>query len=376
MRRILIAAVAIAASLAGATAAVADGDRTATYAIFGDTPYGADQVANFPNDIAAINADPQVGLVVHLGDIKNGSTTCPTSYFDQIRADFDALEDPLVYTPGDNEWTDCHRANNGGYQPAGPQVTDPASIALLGPDAKGQPSRLDEVRRIFFPNPGLTLGKHPRRVEHQAAPYVENVSWSEARTQFGVIDVPGSNNDAAPWFGAAETQELKDIQAAEVAGRTKADLAWLEHIFRSAAEQHAHRVAIGIQADMWDPAITGDPASYSAFTPFVQRLAKLAHQFRRPVLLLDGDSHVFTDDHPLADSNHPENNAIYGVAGSVRNLRRITVNGSSTPCHEYLRLHFSSDDDRGDGISYERVEFANQPGIVYPPGAPVCPHPY
>jgi Calcineurin-like phosphoesterase len=375
MRRSLTAMAVLAACLAATSTAVAHDDQPTTYAIFGDTPYGADQFANFANDVAQINADRKVSLVVHLGDIKNGSTTCPTSYFDAIRADFDAFQDPLVYTPGDNEWTDCHRANNGGYQPAGAQVVDPASIALLGPDAKGQPSRLDEVRRIFFPTPGLTLGKHPRPVDHQAAPYVENVSWLAARTQFGVIDIPGSNNDSAPWFGAAETQELKDIQAAEVAGRTQAALDWLDHIFRAAVVHRAHGVAIGIQADMWDPAIKGDPASYSAFTSFVQHLAKLARQFHRPVLLLDGDSHIFTDDHPLADPAHPENNSIYGVPYSVRNLRRITVNGSTTPCHEYLRLRFSSDDDHG-WISYERVQFANQPGIVYPPGAPTCPHPY
>ena len=377
MRRSLTAVAVLAATFAAATQAFASGDKTTTYAIIGDTPYGADQVANFPNDVAAINADPQVSLVVHLGDIKNGSTTCPTSYFDLIRGDFDAFEDPFVYTPGDNEWTDCHRANNGAYQPAGPAVSDPASVALLGPNAKGQPSRLDEVRRVFFPTPGLTLGKHPRAVEHQAAPYVENVSWLDARSQFGAVDVPGSNNDSAPWFGAAETQELKNTQAAEVAGRTKADLDWLQHIFDAADAHNAKRVVIGIQADMWDPAITGDPASYSAFTSFVQRLAKLAREFDRPVLLLNGDSHVFTDDRPLADPSHPENRSIYGVTRPVKNLRRITVNGSGTPCHEYLRLHLSPEfGDDSDGISYERVEFANQPGIVYPPGAPLCPHPY
>jgi hypothetical protein len=380
MRRLIpaMATLAIAACLTPALAASAFADEsddapTATYAIIGDTPYGAAQLANFPNDIAEINADPAVGLVMHVGDIKNGSTTCPTSYFDQIRTDFDGFQDPFVYTPGDNEWTDCHRANNGGYQPAGPAVTDPASLALLGADAKNQPSRLDEVRRVFFPTPGLTLGQNPIAVEHQAAPYVENVSWSAAKLRFGVLNIPGSNNDSLPWFGAAETQQLKDIQAAEVAGRTAADLDWLDHIFAQAKDDNAKMIVLGIQADMWDPAITGDSTQYSAFTPIVQRLASLTRRYKRTVLLLNGDSHAFTDDHPLANPAHPENNAIYGVSGTVPNLRRITVNGSTTPCHEYLRLHFWP---KPGAISYERVEFTNQPGIVYPPGAPTCPHPY
>jgi hypothetical protein len=43
------------------------------------------------------------------------------------------------------------------------------------------------------------------------------------------------------------------------------------------------------------------PDSYDHFTPIVQRLAADATAFGGSVLLLDGDSHVFTDDHPLAD---------------------------------------------------------------------------
>ena len=30
---------------------------------------------------------------------------------------FSLFESPLIYTPGDNEWTDCHRRSNGGYDP-------------------------------------------------------------------------------------------------------------------------------------------------------------------------------------------------------------------------------------------------------------------
>ena len=40
---------------------------------------------------------------------------------------------------GDNEWTDCHRPNNGGYNPL---------------------ERLAKVRATFFPSPGRTLGQH------------------------------------------------------------------------------------------------------------------------------------------------------------------------------------------------------------------------
>src|SRR3712207_4479824 len=93
-------------------------DRSAySFAVIGDIPYGAEQVTSFPRVVEQINADPSVSLVNHLGDIKSGSTECSDAYLSGIRRSFDRFADPLVYTPGDNEWTDCHRPNNGGYNP-------------------------------------------------------------------------------------------------------------------------------------------------------------------------------------------------------------------------------------------------------------------
>jgi hypothetical protein len=317
-----------------------------TYAVIGDTPYGQPQVENFPNDVAEINADPQVSLVMHLGDIKNGSSQCSTPYFEQIRTDFNQFEDPLVYTPGDNEWTDCHRANNGAYWPAGP---------VLNGDTR--PARLDEIHRIFFDNPGWTLGENARPVETQGGSYVENVLWTQSRVVFGTLDVPGSNNDWLPWFEQPRTSS----QIAEVENRTEADLVWLDRIFDRAREEKAAAVAIGIQADMWDPAIEGDSTQYDHFTSLVRALARESQAFGGPVLLLNGDSHQFVDDHPLADPSRPQNRSIYGITENVPNLRRITVNGSTTPCHEWLKL--TIDPRTSSVFGYQREEFANQPGF-------------
>jgi Calcineurin-like phosphoesterase len=354
MRRIAgaLAAVAAAVLVAVPTAGAGNGqpdDRSATpvtFAVIGDTPYGGAQVENFPNDVSEINADPKVRLVIHLGDIKNGSTQCSTSYFETIRQDFDGFKDPLVYTPGDNEWTDCHRSNNGSYWPAGP---------VLNGDTR--PSRLSEIHRIFFDAPGETLGQRTKAVDSQGGSYAENVRWSESRVEFGVVNVPGSNNDWAPWFNQPRTQSQID----EVNDRTAADVEWIDQIFAKAESHDAKAVAIGIQADMWDPAIENDPTQYDHFTPIVQELAAKASEFGGPVLLMNGDSHVFTDDYPLADPARPQNKSNYGITSDVPNLHRITVNGSTTPCHEWLKLHI--DPSTSDVFSYERVRFSNQPGF-------------
>ena len=357
MKRILIAFAALLATALIVVPASASQDESPghngpggadgsfTYAVIGDTPYGTAQIENFPNDVAEINADPNVSRVIHLGDIKNGSTQCATSYFEQIRADFDAFEEPLVYTPGDNEWTDCHRANNGSYWPAGP---------VLNGDTR--PARLQEIRRIFFNRPGFTLGKEVP-VQSQGGDYPENAMWSHDRVVLGDLNVPGSNNDWLPWFEQPRTSS----QFAEVEGRTLADIAWMERIFARARQQHAMAVAIGIQADMWDPAFAGDTTQFDHFRPIVQALADQALHFDGEVLLLNGDSHKFIDDHPLADPSRPENKTMYGIGQDVPNLRRITVNGSTTPCHEWLKLNI--DPSSSQVFSYQREEFANQPGF-------------
>ena len=117
-----------------------------TFAVIGDIPYGDPAIARFSANIAQINADPAVQWVDHLGDIKNGSSVCSDEYFQLIKSDFDQFKDPLVYTIGDNEWTDCHRPNNGPYDPL---------------------ERLGKVRQVFFPQPGRTLGQRSIRVEAQ-----------------------------------------------------------------------------------------------------------------------------------------------------------------------------------------------------------------
>jgi hypothetical protein len=152
---------------------------------------------------------------------------------------FAQFKDPLVYTPGDNEWTDCHKAKEG---------------------SSGDPlNELASVRRLFFPEPGLTLSGHKKRVLTQAESYdshfpadsqfVENVIWEDARVIFVTINLPGSNNDTVPWTGEFSNQA---VQAKEVAERTAADIRWLERAFAQARAEDARAVLIGLQADMWD----------------------------------------------------------------------------------------------------------------------------
>ncbi len=89
-----------------------------SFAALGDQQYGAAGEAKWPALAQSLN-DAANGLkfAVHAGDIKSGSTLCTDEMFADRLTKFNALQLPLVLTPGDNEWTDCHRANNGAYDP-------------------------------------------------------------------------------------------------------------------------------------------------------------------------------------------------------------------------------------------------------------------
>jgi hypothetical protein len=322
--------------------------RPSTVAVFGDAPYGTSptDTAEFeatPAFVDSVNADPDVSLVIHVGDIHSGKQYCTEAYNRSVFNLWTRFQDPLVYTPGDNEWTDCHKKAEGGG-------TFNATTGMIDYvlDANGVPvdyvggdpvANLALIRSIFFPKPGLTLGGKKIVVSQRLAfdrahpsdsKYVENVMWDQSQVLFVTLNVPGgSNNDQDVWFGAptesaAQTQERTE--------RTGADLRWLDLAFQAANILHSKAVLIVAQADMWDP--EKGAAHQAGYEDLVRSIADHTTSFGKPVLLLNGDSHVYLSDNPLSVDDplhymHP--------AYDVENFHRIVVHGSTFPL-EWLKL--------------------------------------
>lgn len=344
MKRLLFATSLLAATVVTTLSAIADDlkvesrqniDRV-TIAVFGDWPYNQNLLTNAPLLIDSINSDRAVSLVIHVGDIHSGTMACtsagilppiPTAnpgWNQSIYSQFQKFEAPFVFTPGDNEWTDCHRTRT---QKSGDPLQELASL-----------------RGLFFARPGKTLGLEDKDVWSQAqyydpaypadAQFVENVIWEDAKVVFVTLNMPGSNNDLLPWTNGFENRAL---QLKEVAERTAADIRWLRAAFQLATTTHAKGVVVVLQADMWDSfaaAPGGD--GLGGYTGFVRQLANLSLQFGRPVLLLNGDSHVYGADRPLA--NPSSATGLIHKTKAVPNLTRITVQGSTSKPAEWLRL--------------------------------------
>jgi hypothetical protein len=167
--------------------------------------------------------------------------------------------------------------------------------------------------------------------------------------------MPGSNNDGLTWTAPFTNEPAR---VAEVAERTLADIRWLDAAFDRAEESHARAVVIGLQADMWDPAaLVAGGDGLGNYTIFVHELAQRSLRFGRPVLLINGDSHVYGSDQPLADPQSATGK-IHGTP-AVPNLTRITVQGSTTAPAEWLRL--TVDPDSTQVFSWENVPYCNDP---------------
>src|SRR2546430_1248644 len=76
--------------------------------------------AEYPNVLADLNAH-QLAFSVFDGDLKaGGDGACTNDLYTTSLAFFNSLRAPLIFTPGDNDWTDCwgrYGPGTGGFDP-------------------------------------------------------------------------------------------------------------------------------------------------------------------------------------------------------------------------------------------------------------------
>jgi len=243
-----------------------------TFIALGDMPYTLpEDYIRYERLISAINQlNPSFSIFV--GDTKSGSTPCSDEYNQKVKDYFNQFKGPLIYSIGDNEWTDCHRPLAGSYDPI---------------------ERLDSLRNTFF-STRKSLGK--RQIELTRQPdvdpkhqkYVENAYWVKNGFLFVNLHIPGSNNNF----------ERDDTAKAEYQERNKANLDWIQRAFALASSENYLGVIFSYQADMfYAPSQTTD--ADSGYRDTLHALSKHAQEFKKPVLLIHGDSHRLVLDQPL-----------------------------------------------------------------------------
>ena len=267
-----------------------------SFVALGDHPYGVAEKSYPPYRalISAINR-AQPAFSIHVGDFKSGSTVCSDQEFLEQFKHFSMFEQGVVYTPGDNEWTDCHRRSNGGYDPL---------------------ERLGKIRQLFY-NPTKSLGMNPITLVSQAqiqpafSAFVENQRWVYNDVLFVTLHIVGSNNNF-------ETRDPKAIK--EFFERDAANIAWIQAAFDEARNKNLTAIVFAYQADvlisrsMWE-----DFPAWSGFRNSVgETLLPLAREWSKPVLLIHGDRHQYHFDQLFKLNNK-----------LIDNLTRLQVLGAS-----------------------------------------------
>jgi hypothetical protein len=257
-----------------------------------------------PNLIQDMNSQ-DLEFTAHDGDLKAGNATkgsaaptdCSDALYLQALNYFNSLKAPAVFTTGDNDWTDCDRASNGGFSSR---------------------ERLDHERQLFFAT-RFTLGQHHLHQEVQTAalcldagnnkvPCIENRRWTIHGVTYASLNIQGSCNNLCD----------TDPDPAEYAARNAADIAWMQETIAEAKERHSAAVMLISQADPGfdatdatrgparDPKTLAETDAFSGpldgFQQFLLALHDQVIAFERPVAYVHGDSHYFRVEKPFLDS--------------------------------------------------------------------------
>ena len=272
------------------------GPQRYSIGLFGDMPYGALGRSQYPNLLADINHN-DVAFSIFDGDLQaGGDGPCNDSLYTTSLANFNTLQHPLIWVPGDNDWTDCW----GRYGPAQQPYHDPIE-------------RLNFERNLFDSS-SQSLGKRTLTLSRESseggqyAIYSENVRWVYGPVVYLGLDVQGSNDnypyhdtDAEnPTAPVRSDAEIAREQAEEVA-RKAADLHWLDEGFAYAKRIGAKGILIDWQAD---PNFNNEqhltnPHDWDAFPDYVNALRSETMGFAGQVVLVHGDSHYFKIDKPI-----------------------------------------------------------------------------
>jgi hypothetical protein len=294
----------LAAITAAAISFAAAAQTPFSFAAFGDAPY-------FEFEAPAVRrlfdemAQHGVAFAVHVGDLKSGTTPCSDEMLLRRRALLDAAPVPLVFVPGDNEWSDCYRESAGAHQPR---------------------ERLDRLRALFFGS-NESLGQRRMRFAQQSddsrfRSFRENVRWVAGQIVFVTLNMPGSNNN----LGRNKSMD------AEHAERMAANLAWLAAAVKLAREPPMRGIVIFAHAD---PGFGRKPRRIDGYAGLRNALRAHAATFRKPMLFVHGDGHRYRVDEPLRD---PQTDR------PLDHFTRVEVFGS--PTVNWVRIEIAPEGER------------------------------
>jgi hypothetical protein len=278
----------------------AQAQKPFTFFALGDMPYHNPEDLNKFEQLAARINTENPAFTIHVGDIKSGKTPCSDDYYNTILNVFNQFKGPLIYTPGDNEWTDCHTPAAGGYDPQ---------------------ERLAALRKLFF-NKDQSLGQKPMPLISQRKvsgfeTFSENAMWRKEGILFSTVHVVGSDNNFKPDASSND----------EFVKRNDANVYWLKEAFKTATANKDAAIVVIMHAALSYKTVDNAP-----FNTIVELLRSEVKAFQKPVLLIYGGHHYFMINKPLRDAGDkliPNYTALMVYGDYDMHAVRIAVNPKS-----------------------------------------------
>ena len=266
--RTICQSVALIALLTSSAAA------TERFIIFGDLQDSSQSGRELDTELMKRINEVEPAFSVYIGDIKGGNTPCSDELYHNMRTVFDHHAGPLIFTPGDNDWTDCGRK----------------------PASQVDPAERKRAVVSMFTAPGESIGQRTLPLEQQLGQR-ENARWRWNDIVFATLHVTGSNNNLQQRDGAIAEHQRRD-ELNEI---------WLDETLRKAADAAALVLFIHANprwdAKWWEP---------TGFDRFRNQLAEAAASFPGDIIVAHGDTHTFRIDKPFADAPRMTRVEVFG----------------------------------------------------------------
>lgn len=265
-------------------------ENTITFGIFGDMPYSDNEFTmlilpdgKIVNAIRALNPP----VLIHYGDFNKGSNSCTDESFTEMKQQIsELLPGKVVYTPGDNDWTDCDRSK----------------MATRFDELE----RLAFVRNLFYSGTGVEMYKDVPNLKRQEG-YVENAAWEIDGLVFGTLHIVGTNNGRAEIL-LSEVDKVLD----EADFRDESNEKWLNELIESASAKDKKGLVVAFQADIYHPeegvvdriCDKTNREDCDGMKRIRDQIAEKAKTFNKPFLIIHGDTNAFCLNQPVKEAHN------------------------------------------------------------------------
>ncbi len=324
-----------------------ENNETVIFTVYGDIPYKASVSNYIKNGQKAedtnvleqlieptIKRRNDIPFAIHLGDVGRPEYACSQEWRNQTLNNWQNLEKPVVFTPGDNDWTDCDRVQ-----------LDPLT-------------ELAQIRSTFYGEYGLLYGKNglctanifSLQCEFQPSQTLpELIQWSYNNIAFGSVHMVGSRNG---WVDDDPVRQL------EVKQRVEGMKKLLSNLQNTALTNNNAAVVVATQVDPFEGGeCQGD------YIELCNSLKELAQTVKVPVLFAHGDTNAYCFHKPFA---HIDNLWRLNAAGDFKVIdanmvyfdpnnrdKPFTITGLLSGLEPPNECNYSRDEE--EAIKYNRI---------------------